>query len=243
MTRAHPRALLGLAALALVAAGCTRGSTSSRPPIHLNPNMDDQPRLEAQAESAFFADGMAMRQSVPGTVARGELVEDAVFATGMGPGQTPVARIPIPVDAAFLSRGGERYAIYCGPCHADDGSGQSMLRERSGVATADLTDPRLVAVGDGYLYDVITNGYGLMPSYRYPIPPRDRWAIVAHVRELQRAAPAGGAGAAQDGAAAAPAADPAAVEGEPTPAPPAGETPVEFDTGGAPGDDGGEGAP
>jgi hypothetical protein len=48
------------------------------------------------------------------------------------------------------------------------------------------------------LFDVITNGFGLMAGYRWPIPPADRWAIVAHVRALQKeragraaAAPAG----------------------------------------------------
>ena len=39
---------------------------------------------------------------------------------------------------------------------------------------------------DGYFFGVITNGFGMMPSYAYPIPPADRWAIIAHVRELQR---------------------------------------------------------
>ena len=32
----------------------------------------------------------------------------------------------------------------------------------------------------------MTNGQGLMPAYRWPIPPADRWAIIAHVRDLQR---------------------------------------------------------
>jgi hypothetical protein len=36
---------------------------------------------------------------------------------------------------------------------------------------------------------VISDGRGLMPSYRWPIPPADRWAIIAHVRELQRQQP------------------------------------------------------
>jgi mono/diheme cytochrome c family protein len=185
--------------LALVVA-CTRGSTSSRPPIHLNPNMDDQPRFEAQAASEFFADGMAMRQPVPGTVARGALEEDGALATGRGPDGAFLGRTPLRVDDRLLARGGERYAIYCAPCHADDGSGQSMLRERSGVATADLNQPRLRAESDGYLYDVIANGFGLMPSYRYQVPTRDRWAIVAHVRRLQAEAgpPADGAGEAPE---------------------------------------------
>ena len=234
------RALGLLLAAPLLLGACTRGSTSSRPPIHLNPNMDDQPRVEAQAASAFFADGKAMRRPVPGTIARGELVADPAFATGMSAGQVPVDRAPIAIDAELLARGAERYAIYCAPCHGDDGSGQSMLRERAGVATADLAQDRLVFSADGYLYEVIANGFGLMPGYAYPIPPRDRWAIVAHVRELQRsAAAAGRAGAGAEtgtaGAAGAAGAGEGDAAGEPTPGPPPGETPVEMDSGGAPG--------
>jgi hypothetical protein len=47
-----------------------------------------------------------------------------------------------------------------------------------------------------------------MAGYRWPIPPADRWAIVAHVRELQRERQARTAGAptAAGAAAAAPAA-------------------------------------
>lgn len=215
------RAVLVLMALAV--AGCTRGSTSERPPIHLNPNMDDQPRYEAQAESDFFYDGKAMRTPVAGTIARGSLAEDEALITGTA-GGAPVDRSPIPIDEELLTRGAERYAIYCAPCHAQDGSGQSMLRERAGVATADLNQPRLLTVSDGYLFDVITNGLGLMPAYRYPVPPRDRWAIVAWMRQLQEEAgastvepaeaePAGTEAAAEDAAAAA--GEEAAAETEP----------------------------
>jgi len=170
--------------------GCTRGSTSKRPPVHLNPNMDDQPKAQAQEASAFFADGAAMRPPVEGTVARGSLVDDPGLATGRDTGGELVAASPLPVDQAALARGAERYAIYCSPCHGATGDGQSMLRERAGVNTANLLQERLRAAGDGYLFDVVTHGFGLMPSYAYQIPVRDRWAIVAHVRELQAAAPA-----------------------------------------------------
>jgi hypothetical protein len=59
-----------------------------------------------------------------------------------------------------------------------------MLFKR-GVPTANLHDERLRAMTDGELFHAITNGVGLMPSYAYPIPVEDRWAIVAHVRVLQ----------------------------------------------------------
>ena len=179
---------VGVVVVLLLLGGCTRGSTSSRPPIHPNPNMDDQPRAEAQEASAFFADGKVMRRPVPGTVPRGGLHPEPAAATGQTPDGEPVATSPVPVDAELLARGAERYAIYCGPCHAESGNGQSMLRERAGVNTADLLQPRLREASDGYIFDVITNGFGLMSSYAYQIPVADRWAIVAHVRELQAAA-------------------------------------------------------
>ena len=53
--------------------GCARGCTSSRPPIHLNPSMDDQPKVRPQAASSFFYNGASMREPVPGTVAIGGL--------------------------------------------------------------------------------------------------------------------------------------------------------------------------
>ncbi len=180
--------LLAITLLPLGLASCTRGSTSSRPPIHLNPNMDDQPKAKAQSENHFFADGKTERSPVPGTVARGELFANAALHTGKDAAGEPVAGSPLPVDQALRTRGAQRYAIYCQPCHAENGSGQSMLRERAGVATADLTQERLVQAPDGYIFDVITHGFGLMPSYAYQVPVADRWAIIAHVRELQAAA-------------------------------------------------------
>jgi hypothetical protein len=53
-------------------------------------------------------------------------------------------------------------------------------------------EARLRQVPNGYLYDVITNGFGGMLSYSAQVPPADRWAIVAYVRALQlsRNAPA-----------------------------------------------------
>ena len=57
--------------------GCARGCTSSRPPIHLNPSMDNQPKVIPQTASTFFYDGASMRQPVPGTVPIGGLITAA----------------------------------------------------------------------------------------------------------------------------------------------------------------------
>ena len=39
---------------------------------------------------------------------------------------------------------------------------------------------------DGQIFDTVTNGKGLMASYRYPIVAHDRWAIIAYVRSMQK---------------------------------------------------------
>jgi mono/diheme cytochrome c family protein len=53
---------------------------------------------------------------------------------------------------------------------------------------SNLTDDRLVQAADGDLFNVITNGRRTMPAYRFQIVTADRWAIIAYVRALQRAA-------------------------------------------------------
>jgi mono/diheme cytochrome c family protein len=181
------RVLATLALVPLVAVtGCARGCTSSRPPIHINPSMDDQPKVRAQTASAFFYDGASMRQPVPGTIPIGGLKEDSAFFTGMGADGQHVAKIPVKVDEAFLERGRQRYVIYCQPCHDARGDGKGILFQRGNVPTATFHQEKIYKYSDGQIFDVITNGSGLMPGYRWPIPPSDRWAIVAYVRGLQR---------------------------------------------------------
>lgn len=170
----------------LFVAGCARGCTSSRPPIHLNPSMDHQPKVRAQAASTFFYNGAAMREPVPGTVAIGGLKEDAPFFTGRGADGQFVATNPAPVDEQVVERGRERYRIYCQPCHDARGDGRGILFQRGNVPTATFHDDKIRSYPDGQVFDVITNGTGLMSGYRWPIPPADRWAIVAYVRQLQR---------------------------------------------------------
>jgi len=187
MNSRRRRALGGLALTSLFAfTSCARGCTSSRPPIHLNPSMDDQPKVLPQTASAFFYDGSSMREPVPGTVPIDGLKEDAAFFTGKGADGQFVATIPVTMSDELLERGRQRYVIYCQPCHDARGEGKGILFQRGNVPTASFHDEKILKYADGQIFDVMTNGMGLMPSYRWPIPPADRWAIIAYVRKLQR---------------------------------------------------------
>jgi mono/diheme cytochrome c family protein len=191
------RRVLGAFALTsvVVLSGCARGCTSSRPPVHLNPSMDDQPKVLPQTASDFFFNGASMREPVPGTIAIGGLKEDAAFFTGKGADGQFVATVPVPQNEALLERGRQRYVIYCQPCHDARGEGKGILFQRGNVPTASFHDEKILKYPDGQIFDVMTNGMGLMPSYKWPIPPSDRWAIIAYIRELERRRPASAAGA------------------------------------------------
>ena len=177
------RAVLVFSVVALT--GCARGCTSSRPPIHINPSMFNQPKVLPQTASDFFYNGASMRDPVPGTVPVGGLKEDSAFFTGKGADGQFVATIPEPVNEALLERGSQRYTIYCQPCHDARGDGKGILYQRGNVPTASFHQEKILKYPDGQIFDVITNGQGLMPSYRWPIPAADRWAIIAYVRDLE----------------------------------------------------------
>ena len=183
------RHVLGTLAFASIfaLAGCARGCTSSRPPIHINPSMDDQPKVLSQTSSDFFYNGSSMRAPIPGTVPIDGLHEDSIFFTGKGADGKFVATIPATADEALLERGRQRYTIYCQPCHDARGDGKGILFQRGNVPTASYHQDKILNYPDGQIFDVITNGQGLMSGYRWPIPPADRWAIVAYVRQLERA--------------------------------------------------------
>ncbi len=221
MTVRRRRVLRALALASMVACGgCARGCTSSRPPIHLNPSMDDQPKVLTQTASTFFFNGSSMREPVPGTIPIGGLREDTAFFTGKGDDGQFVAKVPGTVDDVRLERGRQRYTIYCQPCHDARGEGKGILFQRGSVPTANFHDEKILKYADGQIFDVITNGMGLMSGYRWAIAPADRWAIVAYVRELERKRQASAAASAQasaenPAAAAAPAANPAAAAAAP----------------------------
>jgi mono/diheme cytochrome c family protein len=147
-------------------------------------DMHDQPKYESLEASTFFPDGRASRPPVPGTVARGQLREDTHLYEGKIAGK-PAETFPFPIDLKTLQRGQQRYNIYCTPCHDRVGSGNGMVVRRGFRAPPSYHIERLRQAPPGYLYDVITNGFGAMQDYAAQIPVRDRWAIVAYVRALQ----------------------------------------------------------
>ena len=147
--------------------------------------MHVQPRQNPLSKSDFFADQRAARPLVEGTVARGEYDGDTYLHTGKI-GNNPGDFMPFPVTAEVLSRGRERYNIFCAPCHSRVGDGEGYIPSRGfSRKPPSYHIERLEKAPVGYIYGVITEGFGIMQDYSSQIPPRDRWCIVAYIRALQ----------------------------------------------------------
>lgn len=141
--------------------------------------------------ASVFADQMSSRPLVADTVARGQARTDLPLYEGRehAPGRPLVTTFPFPITRQILDRGEERFNIYCSPCHGLTGAGNGMIVQRGFPPPPSYYIPRLRQAPVGHLYDVITNGYGVMYSYNDRVQPEDRWAIVAYIRALQATRP------------------------------------------------------
>jgi hypothetical protein len=168
-------------------AGCS--GIQRETPLQVWDDMKHQQKFRAQSEvDGIFADGRSNRLAPEGTVARGHFRDDSPFNTGMD-GAMYVGKMPVPVTLDLIKQGQVKFNIYCSPCHDQTGMGRGIVPTRVPAwQPSNLTEQRLVEAADGDLFNVITNGRRTMPPYRFQIVTEDRWAIIAYVRALQRAA-------------------------------------------------------
>ena len=172
-------------------------------------DMQDQPKAIAYRENSFYKDGNGSRPLVEGTVPRGYLRDNREFFFGKklsaadlnqeqqanraptahesNPFPNDVDTIPMPMTKTDLDRGQERYNIYCSVCHGMTGYGDGIVARRgfNKPSPASYHQERLQNAPFGHFFDVMTNGWGAMPSYASQVSVEDRWRIAAYVRALQ----------------------------------------------------------
>jgi mono/diheme cytochrome c family protein len=166
------RRLLAAALPLLLLAGCPAWDPMQR-----------QGKYKAYQVSEFHADGLAMQAPPAGTVPYQAAVDGPVL-TGLGPDGRPLAVSPVAPTPKLLATGQKRFDIHCALCHGLLGDGESQVA----LSMALRRPPNLHLyrdVADGYLYQVVTQGFGLMPSYAAELTPEERWAVVAYLRALQ----------------------------------------------------------
>ena len=146
--------------------------------------MANQPYQQPLEASEFFSDGMASRPAVPGTVPHGTDQDSQLPPSDQVAGKSR-DEFPFTLTIAVIARGQERYNVYCAPCHDRTGYGEGMVVQRGFTKARSFHLPELRDAPAGHFFDVMTNGFGAMPSYAHAVAPRDRWAIAAYIRALQ----------------------------------------------------------
>jgi mono/diheme cytochrome c family protein len=145
--------------------------------------MQRQQKYKAYQVSPYHADGLAMQAPPTGTV-QFQAPVDGPLLTGLSADGRPLPISPVPPTPALLATGRKRFDIHCAVCHGVLGDGQSQVA----LNMALRRPPNLHLyrdVADGYVYQVISQGFGLMPSYAAELSEEERWAVVAYLRALQ----------------------------------------------------------
>ncbi len=178
--------LLAAVAVPAALAGCINEDL-------LNPMADRQGKVAAYAPSEFYDDLLAMRQPPAGTVPRERITANPALTTGRvltarrnenGSDTVWVNTFPLKVDRTLMELGRKKYDITCGTCHGPAGDGDSIVARQMALRPP----PSLIAYKDrpvGYLFDVATNGFGMMGPYSAELNVKERWAVVAYIRALQ----------------------------------------------------------
>ena len=188
--------ILGVCVVVVMLIAGKRGDTSRKPPIYIFPDMKRQLKLRPQTANGFFANGLSSQVPPPGTIAQSKPMnvggkevypfEDVPVNTGRVPGTTNFVEFnPFPVTAELLSRGHQRFTIYCTPCHGQTGEGNGMVKKFGYLTVRSLHEAVVVRQNDGEIFNTISNGKLTMMGYGPQIPVEDRWAIIAYVRALQ----------------------------------------------------------
>lgn len=156
----------------LVLAGCDVGPNGRK--IQYMPDMADSPAPKAQKEYLDPPQGSVAMNAIfyPKTV------EEAETLVTM-PEQ-------IAKDPQLAAKGEQLFDTFCIACHGKDAKGHNALGPNF-PPPPDITGEVYQKKGDGFFFYRITFGGALMPSYGHAISAYERWQIIAHVRNLQKA--------------------------------------------------------
>lgn len=152
--------------------------------------MDDMyvsPSLETYQKTGLFADSLAARLPVEGTIPRDYVVYEYPNSNE----GYEAARTTLMLPEEFkgeeaLAKGKELYTIFCAPCHGAKGDGNGWLVEQEKIlGVPSYSKERLPDITAGSMYHVIMYGKGIMGSHASQLTYDERWNIIRYVLELR----------------------------------------------------------
>jgi mono/diheme cytochrome c family protein len=172
-------------------------------------DMKRQSKVKYQQPSEFFADGRAARPPVDGTIPMGYDIPGHPMQNSGSPvndidsplgdfsagtdylntgkmGDRWGTGLPLPVTAQLLERGQKEFTINCAVCHGATGQGNGITSKYGLNGIANYHQDKYREMADGQLFNTVTHGYNTMMPYGDKVTVKDRWAIIAYIRVLQK---------------------------------------------------------
>jgi mono/diheme cytochrome c family protein len=207
-------ALAGLSASLLLASACDVGLPAGRTPHREGNRLDmgDQQKLKPQRRDLFLARPTGLMEPQSGAVAAGE----APYPYAQDEADRAGAELVNPLEPtpAVLAHGKFVYESFCIACHGEKGAGDGKVTALFPKPPSLMTQ-KVRDWPDGQLVHRPMRGQNSMPSHARQIDPREAWAVVLWIREMQKGEPVAPPPAA-------PAASTASAPPAPQAAPPAG---------------------
>ena len=172
-------------------------------------DMKRQSKVKFQVPNSFFSDSRAARPPVDGTIPMGYDIpghpmqnsgvpKDDIgsplgeFSAGtdyMNTGKMGDqwgTGMPLPVTPELLARGQKVFTINCAVCHGATGQGNGITSKYGLLGIANYHQDKYRQMADGQIFNTITHGYNTMMAYGDKVTVKDRWAIIAYMRALQK---------------------------------------------------------
>ena len=103
------------------------------------------------------------------------------------------AQNPIPLSPDVMKESLAHFADHCAICHANNGSGQTLIGKNAYPKAPDLRLPDTQSMSDGEIFWVIHNGirFTAMPAWGEGDPAQDMgsWKLVHFIRHLPQLTP------------------------------------------------------
>jgi mono/diheme cytochrome c family protein len=165
--------------IAFVVVGCSGGKNSTG--FSGFTDMEMAVPYEAFTEHPIYENGQTNQLPQPNTIARGFMPHPM-----NADGEPMILENPYEYDQYAQCRGLRLYKTSCAHCHGQDGKANGLVVTEGGYPQP----PKFTArrwkktqrYPSGYVYNIITYGYGNMASHGDVLKPRERWYVAEFVR-------------------------------------------------------------
>jgi len=143
--------------------------------------MSNQEKVIPQSKSIFYSDGFGMRTPVEGTISRGHIP----YPYKGDPEAASTMTNPLLPTKENMKIGQQKYDTFCSPCHGFHAEGDSRLRGQFPNPPS-LHSEKVRNWSDGRIFHVLMEGQNIMPAYNTQLSNDEMWAVILHLRALQR---------------------------------------------------------